>query len=85
MPIDLLYFGSLRDTLGKDRERVDPPSHAVTVEALVAWLAARGGAYAEAFGDKIRIHAAVEGERAQAGDSVFGAQEVALFPPPGAL
>lgn len=85
MPIDLLFFGALRDTLGRDSERVDPPSHVVTVEALVEWLAGRGGAYAEAFGDKARIQAAIEGERAAPGDSMFGAQEVALFPPPGAL
>ncbi len=85
MPIDLLFFGSLRDTLGRDSERVDPPSHVVTVEGLIGWLGGRGGDYAAAFGDKARIHAAVEGERAGPGDSVFGAQEVALFPPMGAL
>jgi len=85
MPIDLLFFGSLRDTLGRDSERIDPPSHVVTVEGLIDWLAERGGAYGEAFGDRALIHAAVEGERAGPGDSVFGAQDVALFPPTGAL
>jgi molybdopterin synthase sulfur carrier subunit len=85
MPIDLIFFGALRDTLGRDSERVDPPSHVVTVSDLVGWLAGRGAPYDAAFGDGERIHAAVEGERAAAGDSLFGAQEVALFPPMGAL
>jgi sulfur-carrier protein len=85
MPLDLLYFGALRDSMGRDGERVDPPSHVVTVGDLVAWLAAKGGAYASALGDPARIHAAVEAEPAEQGGSIFGAREVALFPPPGAL
>ena len=83
MLIDLLYFGAIRDALGRDTERVDTPSHVLTVDDLVAWLRERGGAYADALGGTVL--AAVEGERAQAGDTVFGAREVALFPPLGAL
>ncbi len=83
MPVDLLYFGALRDALGRDGERVDPPSHVLTVEDLVAWLRERGGPYASAFAG--RVEAAVEGEAAANGDSFFGAREVALFPPRGAL
>jgi molybdopterin synthase sulfur carrier subunit len=85
MPLDLLFFGAIRDTLGRDSERVDPPSHVLTVDDLVGWLAERGAPYRDAFGDKERVRAAVEGQRAEREDSVFGAQEVALFPPMGAL
>jgi molybdopterin synthase sulfur carrier subunit len=85
MPLDLLFFGAFRDTLGRDSERVDPPSHVLTVDDLVGWLAERGSPYRDAFGDKERVRAAVEGQSAERGDSVFGAQEVALFPPMGAL
>jgi molybdopterin synthase sulfur carrier subunit len=85
MPLDLLFFGAIRDTLGRDSERVDPPSHVLTVDDLVGWLAERGAVYREAFADKERVRAAVEGQRAEREDSVFGAQEVALFPPMGAL
>ena len=84
MPLDLLYFGALRDALGRDAERVDPPSHVVTVGDLVGWLAQRGGAYA-ALAEPAPIEAAVEGEPAPRAGSIFGAREVALFPPPGAL
>jgi molybdopterin synthase sulfur carrier subunit len=85
MAVDLLYFGGLRDALGRDRERIDPPSHVVTIADLVAWLAERGPPYADALADRGRIQAAVESERSGDDGSIFGAREVALFPPPSAL
>lgn len=81
MPFDLLYFGALRDTLGRDVEEVDPPSHVLTVHDLLSWLEERGGAYADALADRERIAAAIDREYAAHGDSFFGAREVALFPP----
>jgi molybdopterin converting factor small subunit len=83
--VDLVYFGSFRDALGRDGERVDAPSHVLTIDDLVGWLADRGEPYASAFADRMCVRGAVEGEAAEGGDSVFGAREVALFPPPGAL
>jgi sulfur-carrier protein len=81
--VDLLYFGSLRDALGRDGERVDQPSHVLTIDDLIAWLRTRGEPYATALAS--RIEGAVEGQAAAGADSVFGAREVALFPPRGAL
>ena len=81
--VDLLYFGGLRDTLGRDRERVDPPSHVLTIDDLIAWLRERGEPHASALGGEVR--AAVEAHMAASGDSFFGAREVALFPPPGVI
>ena len=83
MSINLLYFGSLREALGRDRERIDPPSHVLSVEDLIAWLRERSGAHAAALAGPVL--GAVEGEAAGPRDSVFGARQVALFPPPGAL
>jgi molybdopterin synthase sulfur carrier subunit len=83
--LDLLYFGALRDSIGRDGERVDPPSHVLTLADLIAWLALRGEPYASAFAEPGPIHGAVEGEAVGAEGSVFGAREVALFPLPGAL
>ena len=83
MPIDLLYFGALRDRLGRDGERVETPSHVLTIDDLVRWLSERGEPYASAFAGP--VEGAVEGEKAAGGDSFFGAREVALFPPPGVL
>lgn len=83
--IDLLYFGSLRDVFGRDGERVDPPSHVLTVADLLGWLRDQGGPHAAAFADPARIRAAVEAEPAGPEGSIFGAREVALMPPMGAL
>jgi molybdopterin synthase sulfur carrier subunit len=83
MLVDLLYFGSIRDALGRDTERVDTPSHVLTVDDLVVWLRGCSDAHAAALGGTVL--AAVEGARADGGDTVFGAREVALFPPMGAL
>ena len=82
--LDILYFGPLREALGRDVDRVDTPSHVLTISDLIFWLAARGGAYAEVFAEPGRIRAAVGCEYVGPEDSFFGAQEVALFPPPGA-
>jgi molybdopterin synthase sulfur carrier subunit len=81
--VDLLYFGALRDALGRDGERVDPPSHVLTLDDLIGWLAERGEPYRKALAGE--IGGAVEGHMASRADSFFGAREVALFPPPGVL
>ena len=85
MSIDLLYLGALRETLGRDGERIDPPSHVLTVADLVRWMADREEPYASAFADPARIGAAVEAQPAGPEEIIFGAREVALYPPPGAL
>jgi sulfur-carrier protein len=82
--VDLVYFGSLREALGRDVERIEPPSHVLTIEDLLRWLSERGEPYRGLFADRTRVRAAVDREHAGPGDSFFGAQEVALFPPPGA-
>ena len=83
--LEILYYGRLRDEIGRDREHVEIPSHVLSVEDLVGWLRGQGEPHASAFADGAAIHAAVAGEFAQAKDSVFGAVEVALFPPVGVL
>ena len=83
--VDLLYFGPYRDLFGRDGERVEPPSHVLTVADLIDWLSARGEPFSSAFADRSAVRAAVEGTIAQPEDSMFGAREVALFPPGGVL
>ena len=80
MAVNLLYFGALRDALGRDGERIDPPSHVLTIADLLSWLCERGEPYASALGARDGIGAAVDREHAAAQDSFFGAREVALFP-----
>ena len=81
--LEILYYGRFRDEIGLDREQVDLPSHVLTVEDLIAWLRDRGDPHSAALDEPAAIRAAVAGEWAERGDSVFGAVEVALFPPVG--
>src|SRR3546814_9719794 len=67
--VDLVYFGSLREALGRDGERIDPPSHVLTVEDLLNWMSERGEPYRSLLSDHGRIRAAVEREHAGPGDS----------------
>ena len=83
--LEILYYGRLRDAIGRDRELVDPPSHVLTFEDLLGWLRGQGEPHASALADGTTIGAAVAGEWAKSGDSLFGAVEVALFPPVGVL
>jgi len=57
----------------------------LSVEDLLGWLRERGEPHADAFAGGAAIGAAVAGEWAAPGDSLFGAVEVALFPPRGVL
>lgn len=83
--LEILYYGRLRDEIGRDREHVDLPSHVLTVEDLLAWLRDNGEPHASALADREGLRAAVAGEWADRRDSLFGAVEVALFPPVGVL
>jgi sulfur-carrier protein len=78
--LDILYFGSLREALGRDGERVDPPSHVLTIEDLRQWLTARGEPHSTLLSDPANLGAAIEHHPAGPNDSFFGARQVALFP-----
>lgn len=77
----LVYFAWVRETLGRAEEVVDLPPGVSTVGALAAWLAARGGVYAEAFADLTTVRAAVNLAFAEPDDPVAAGDEVAFFPP----
>ena len=83
--MEILYYGRLRDEIGRDREHLDLPSHVLTVDDLLEWLRGRGEPHASALAGGVPIKAALGGEWAQGRDSVFGAVEVALLPPVGVL
>lgn len=77
----LLYFAWVRQKVGQSDERIDLPPAVGTVGELAAWLAARGGGYAEAFGDARKLRAAVNQEHAGWDAGVRDADEIAFFPP----
>jgi molybdopterin synthase sulfur carrier subunit len=81
MAVDLLYFAWVREAVGKDGERVEPPATVATVADLLDWLAGQGGGYADAFRDRTRLRAAVDQAFVPLGASIAGAREIAIFPP----
>jgi molybdopterin synthase sulfur carrier subunit len=79
--VDLLYFAWVREAIGMDGERVDPPVGVDTVADLLDWLAADSAAHAAAFADRGRLRAAVD-QAFVALDAPIGvAREIAIFPP----
>jgi len=81
MVIEILYFARIREAIGRSAETVTPPDEVVTLADLVAWLAARGGGYAEAFADRRQVRAAIGDAFADPETPIAGAREIALFPP----
>jgi molybdopterin synthase sulfur carrier subunit len=81
MTLSILYFARIREAIGRDGEAVDPPAGVADVAALVDWLAARGGGYAEAFADRARLRCAVDQSFAGLDAPIAGAREIAFFPP----
>lgn len=79
--LHILYFARLRETLGCGEETVSLPDSVTTVADLTAWLALRGGAWAEELGGQRVFRVAVNQEMVQATDLLPTQAEVAIFPP----
>ena len=77
----LVYFASVRQTLGNTEEIIPLPDAVTTVSGLAAFLATQGPAYAAVFADPGTLRAAVNQVHARFEDSVSDADEVAFFPP----
>nr|WP_317134854.1 molybdopterin converting factor subunit 1 [Ameyamaea chiangmaiensis] len=81
MSITVLYFASLRDRLGLDRERYALTSPDATVATVLDALAERHDALREAIGAGAVIRAAVNQQFATPATPVAAGDEVAFFPP----
>jgi len=79
--VKLLYFAWVRQLAGTSEETLALPASVATVRALAAHLAARGGGFAEAFGDPARLRAAVNREHVGFDSPVTDTDEIAFFPP----
>ena len=77
----ILYFGKLKDAIGKSTEKVDLPTEVNTTEALRNLLEQEYGAIAQLFDPSIRI--AVNGEIVSEPFPVADNDEVAFLPPVG--
>ena len=81
MPLDILYFASVREAMGVAAERVDLSAPVATVGDLADWIAARDSRGAAAFADRARLRAARDGALVGWSAPVAGASEIAFFPP----
>ena len=79
--VTLLYFASLRETLGLSREQVALPSATATVSSLVDQLRNRDGRWTEAFAPGKTWRVAVNQQMANLATPVKPGDEIAFFPP----
>ena len=78
--VDLVYFASVRETIGAGKETLNVPSEIVTLGDLMVWLRARGPEYESALSDSLGIRAAIDHVHATPDASIRGAREIAIFP-----
>ena len=79
--VTLLYFASLRESVGVSREQVELPSGNATVSALVEQLRDRDARWTEAFAPNRQWRVAVNQQMASPATPVRPGDEIAFFPP----
>lgn len=79
--LKLLYFARLRESLGISAESVEVPDGVDDIQALMAWLASRGGAWEQEFAGCRLVRAAVNQELAPNTAAIQANDEIAFFPP----
>lgn len=81
MKVEILYFASVREAVGRDRERVVLPPGIEDTASLRGWLRARGGPWAEALSEARPVRVAVDQSMAGPQTRLHEGAEVAFFPP----
>lgn len=81
MNVTLLYFARLREQFGTGSEAVTLPDTIKTLGDLVAWLRARGGAWAAELAEGRAFRLAVNQDMADPATALKDGDEVAIFPP----
>lgn len=81
MNVRILYFARLREQFGTSQEQPDLPSEVRTLGALIDWLRARGGVWAEHLAEGRAYRTAVNQDLAGADTPLAENDEVAIFPP----
>jgi sulfur-carrier protein len=79
--VTLLYFASLRESLGCSREQVQLPGGTSTVSSLLDQLRSRDGRWTEAFAPGKSWRVAVNQQMANLSTPLKPGDEIAFFPP----
>jgi len=77
--VNVLYFASFREMLGKANEQIDAEHK--TVECLIESLATRGENWQKALLENKNLQIAVNHDVAQRDTQIKAGDEVAFFPP----
>ena len=78
--VRLLFFASLRETLGTGDEQLELPDSVNDVATLTNWLQDRGENWDSALSDP-RLHVAINQEIVKQDAPVTDGDEIAWFPP----
>jgi sulfur-carrier protein len=79
--VTLLFFASLRESVGTSREQVPLPGPTATVASLVEQLRLRDARWSEAFAPGRQWRVAVNQHMADLATPLKPGDEVAFFPP----
>ena len=81
MIVTVLFFASLRESVGTGREQISLPDGVTTAGQLRAFLRARGPAWDGALGTARALRVAVNQVMADDSTPLSAGAEVAFFPP----
>lgn len=81
MKLRVLYFASLRETLGVGSEELEVPEGIDSVADLRVWLAGRGGVWASALAEGRNVRVALNQRLCRADAALTDGAELAFFPP----
>ena len=79
--VTILYFASLRESVGRSREQVALPNANATVSSLLEQLRNRDERWTEAFAPGKRWRVAVNQQIADPATPLKPGDEIAFFPP----
>jgi len=79
--VQLVYFASVRESLGLSQESYGLPEGITNVAQLISHMRSRGDKFAAAFSDSLKLRVAVNQVHAQADQLVKDEDEIAFFPP----
>ncbi len=77
----LLYFASVRETVGVSSEEFAFPQDVRSVAEAIDWLSGQSDEHAVAFHDPSKLRFALDQNMATAGTLIGDANELAIFPP----
>ena len=81
MKLNILFFASLREELGAEREQVELPPEVTNISQLKEWLGSRGTHWQQALADNRSLGIAVNQALANNATELSEGAEVAFFPP----